>query len=81
MTAFYHLIDAMVAGRDWPGMGDPNQARELMAAVYSERYHAAAHHREPYQLRANLQTKDEAFPFEGQPRIARRAPARTRRLA
>lgn len=65
MTAFQQLIEAMVAGRDWSGMGDPNQARALMTAVYAERYHGAAHHRERYQLRANLQKKGEAASYAG----------------
>jgi 5-methylcytosine-specific restriction protein B len=65
MTAFQQLIDAMRAGRDWSGMGDPNQARELMAAVYTERYHGAAHHKDRYQLRANLQKKEEAASYAG----------------
>jgi len=65
MTAFQQLIGAMRAGRDWSGMGDPNQARELMAAVYAERYHGAAHYRDRYQLRANLQKKEEAASYAG----------------
>ena len=65
MSAFQDLINAMVAGRDWTGMGNADQARELMAAVYAERYHSAAHHRQRYQVRANLQKKDEVASYAG----------------
>ncbi|MBK1629141.1 hypothetical protein CKO31_00010 [Thiohalocapsa halophila] len=65
MSAFQDLIAAMVAGRDWAGMGNSDQARELMTAVYGERYHSAAHHRERYQLRANLQKKEEVASYAG----------------
>lgn len=65
MTAFQQLIDAMRAGRDWSGMGDPNQARELMTAVYAERYHGAAYYKDRYQLRANLQKNEEAASYAG----------------
>jgi 5-methylcytosine-specific restriction protein B len=65
MTAFEKLIAAMVSGRDWTGMGSSDQARELMASVYAERYHRAAHHQERYQVRANLQKKEEAASYAG----------------
>ncbi len=46
MTAFNELLSAMIMGRDWTGMGNHDQARELMARVYAERCHSAAHHRD-----------------------------------
>ncbi|NCA70471.1 MAG: AAA family ATPase [Sphingobacteriia bacterium] len=65
MTALRRLLDAMIAGVDWSGMGNPEQARELMAAVYAERYHGAAHHRERYQTRVNLQKKADVASYAG----------------
>lgn len=65
MRAFQDLIAAMIAGRDWPGMGNSEQARELMTAVYSERYHSAAHFRDRYQQRANLQKKEDVASYAG----------------
>ena len=65
MSAFQDLVTAMVAGRTWGGMGDGEQARELMEAVYQERYHGAAHHRERYQLRVNLQKKEDVASYAG----------------
>ena len=35
MTAFNELLSAMIMGRDWTGMGNHDQARELMARVLS----------------------------------------------
>jgi len=65
MTAFNELLSAMIMGRDWTGMGNHDQARELMARVYAERCHSAAHHRDRYQLRANLQKKDDVAAYAG----------------
>lgn len=65
MTAFNELLSAMIMGRDWTGMGNHDQARELMARVYAKRCHSAAHHRDRYQLRANLQKKDDVAAYAG----------------
>jgi 5-methylcytosine-specific restriction protein B len=65
MTAFNELLVAMIAGRDWSGMGNAEQAREHMAAVYSDRCHGAAHHRDRYQMRANLQKKADVASYAG----------------
>lgn len=65
MNAFNELLSAMIMGRDWTGMGNHDQARELMARVYAERCHSAAHHRDRYRLRANLQKKDDVAAYAG----------------
>ena len=65
MTAFEDLVDGMCQGRSWSRMGDTDTVRELLDAVYRERCHSAAHHRDAYQLRVNLQKKDEAASYAG----------------
>ena len=65
MTAFDELISGMVQGRTWPVTGDSDKVRELLGRVYDERCHSARHHREAYQLRVNLQKKDDAASYAG----------------
>lgn len=65
MTAFDELVAGMAAGRSWSLMGDGDAVRELLDRVYDERCHGARHHREAYQLRANLQKKDDAASYAG----------------
>lgn len=65
MTAFDELIAGMAAGRAWPLMGDSDAVRALLDRVYGERYHGARHHRDAYQLRVNLQKKDDAASYAG----------------
>jgi 5-methylcytosine-specific restriction protein B len=65
MTAFNDLIDAMSAGRDWHLMGNTEEVRALMSRVYDERYHGAAHFKDRYQQRVNLQKKEDAASWAG----------------
>ncbi len=57
------LFEAMVAGRDWPGMDRNPEARELLEAVFKERFHAQDW--TMFQARANLQKKDRAASYAG----------------
>ncbi len=65
MSAFEELVAAMVEGRGWSAMGDGDLARALLARVYEERCHNARHHRERYQVRVNLQKKDDDASYAG----------------
>lgn len=65
MPAFDDLLQALIAGRTTPLMGAPEPARALLEQVYTDRYHAAKHHRDAYQLRVNLQKKDDAASYAG----------------
>jgi 5-methylcytosine-specific restriction protein B len=65
MSAFDELLDGMVQGRAWDLMGDGDAVRELLGRVYDERYHKATHHKERFQLRVNLQKKDDSASFAG----------------
>lgn len=46
-------------------MGDSESVRGLLDRVYAERCHSARHHRDAYQLRVNLQKKDDAASYAG----------------
>ncbi len=65
MTAFSELIEGMAHGRAWSLMGDSDAVRMLLDRVYEERYHSAKHHRDAYQVRVNLQKKDDAASYAG----------------
>lgn len=65
VTAFSELIAGMAAGRSWTHMGDSEVVKKLLGQVYAERYHGAAHHRDRFQLRVNLQKKDDAASYAG----------------
>jgi len=65
MTAFEELLRGMAAGRSWELMGNADTARDLMHRVYEERYHGAAHFKDRFQLRVNLQKKDDAASYAG----------------
>jgi len=67
MSAFDDLITAMTQGRAWPTTGDTAAVKALLDRVYDERCHSAKHHRDRYQLRANLQKKkpSEAASYAG----------------
>jgi 5-methylcytosine-specific restriction enzyme B len=65
MTAFDELIQGMASGRQWSLMGDSDAVRGLLTRVYDERCHSAKHHKDAYQLRANLQKKDDAASYAG----------------
>lgn len=65
MSAFGELVDGMAQGRRWERMGDTESVRELLERVYDERCHRAKHYRDAYQLRVNLQRKDDAASYAG----------------
>ena len=65
MSATNELIDGMAQGREWIAMGDSESVRTLLGRVYDERYHSAAHHKDRFQLRVNLQKKDDAASYAG----------------
>lgn len=65
MSAINELTDGMAQGRDWSAMGDSDAVRTLLSRVYDERYHSAAYHRDRFQLRVNLQKKDDAASYAG----------------
>jgi 5-methylcytosine-specific restriction protein B len=64
-SAFDELIAGMAAGRAWAQMGDGDAVRALLDRVYAERFHGGRHHRDAYQLRVNLQKKDDAASYAG----------------
>lgn len=65
MSAFDELVEGMAVGRNWSLMGDGDAVRALLDRVYEERCHGARHHRDAYQLRVNLQKKDDAASYAG----------------
>lgn len=65
MTAFDELITVMAQGRNAPLFGEPDKVRTLLDRVYEERCHNARHHRDAYQLRVNLQKKEDAASYAG----------------
>ncbi|MCC6644590.1 MAG: AAA family ATPase [Polyangiaceae bacterium] len=65
MTAFEELVAGMARGRAWPLTGDSDKVRALLDRVYDERCHRAKHHKDAYQLRVNLQKKDDAASYAG----------------
>ncbi len=66
MTAVNELIKELVAGRNSVLMGrDREEIDGLLNRVYDERAHSAAHHKEKYQWRANLQRAEESASYAG----------------
>lgn len=65
MSVFQDLLTGMVAGRQWDLMGDTEQVRRLLWSVYEERYHRGARYRERFEVRVNLQKKDDAASYAG----------------
>ena len=65
MTAFDELIREMALGRKSKLMGEGDTAKTLLGKVYDERCHSARHHKEAYQVRVNLQKKDDAASYAG----------------
>ena len=65
MKATEELIQGMVQGREWDLMGDNDAVRQLLGRVYDERCHSAAHYKEQFQLRVNLQKKEDAASYAG----------------
>ena len=65
MTGFEDLVDGMAQGRDWPLMGDTAAVRDVLGRVYNERCHSAKHYAGAYQLRINLQAKEDAASYAG----------------
>ncbi len=65
MSAFDELIDGIAQGRAWEAMGDSDRVRGLLDRVYDERCHSAKRHRDRYQLRVNLQKKEDSASYAG----------------
>lgn len=65
MSAMHELINGMAQGRGWSAMGESDTVRTLLGRVYDERYHSAAYHKDRFQLRENLQKKDDAASYAG----------------
>ena len=65
MSATQELIEAMALGRAWSAMGDSEAVRTMLGRVYGERYHSAAYHRDRFQIRVNMQKKDDAASYAG----------------
>lgn len=65
MSATNDLLDAMVQGRQWQSMGDGDAVRALLGRVYDERFHKAAHHKDRFQVRVNMQKKDDVASYAG----------------
>ncbi|MGI5864844.1 MAG: McrB family protein [Myxococcales bacterium] len=65
MTATQELVQGMAEGREWSLMGDTTAVRNLLERVYDERYHRAAHHKDRFQVRVNLQKKADAASYAG----------------
>lgn len=65
MIATRELINGMAQGREWSAMGDSDAVRALLGRVYDERCHRASHYKDRFQLRVNLQKKDDAASYAG----------------
>jgi 5-methylcytosine-specific restriction protein B len=65
MSAMNELIDGMARGRDWSSMGDGDAVRSLLDRVYDERCHSAAYHKDRFQIRVNMQKKDDVASYAG----------------
>lgn len=65
MGAVHELIKGMVQGREWDLMGNGDSVRALLNQVYDERYHRATHYKDRFQLRVNLQKKDDSASYAG----------------
>ncbi len=65
MQAIDELIQGIAHGRDWSLIGDTDRVRALLERVYDERYHKAAHHKERFQLRVNLQNQEDVASYAG----------------
>ncbi|MBI3726264.1 AAA family ATPase [bacterium] len=63
--AFEELLGGMVAGREWDAMEASARVRKLLDAVYEERFHSAEHEKSRYQVRVNLQKKEDAASYAG----------------
>jgi 5-methylcytosine-specific restriction protein B len=65
MTEFANLFNAMAKGRAWDLMGDSKSVRDFLWRVYDERYHKAKYYKERFQIRVNLQDKDDSASYAG----------------
>lgn len=65
MTEFANLFGAMAKGRAWESMGDSKSVRDFLWRVYEERYHKAKHYKDRFQIRVNLQDKDDSASYAG----------------
>lgn len=65
MNKLARRMKGMAQGRAWSLMGDGDAVRQRLDRVYDERYHRALHHKYRFQLRVNLQRKDDAASYAG----------------
>jgi 5-methylcytosine-specific restriction enzyme B len=65
MTEFESFFQAMAKGRSWELMGDSKPVREFLWRVYDERFHKGKHYKDRYQIRVNLQDKDDSASYAG----------------
>jgi 5-methylcytosine-specific restriction enzyme B len=65
MSATEELVNGIALGRAWDLMGDSDAVRALMDRAYDERYHKSAHHKERFQIRVNLQKKEDVASYAG----------------
>lgn len=59
------MVSGMAEGRLWSLMGESDAVRALLERVYGERCHGGRHHKEAYQVRVNLQKKEDAASYAG----------------
>jgi 5-methylcytosine-specific restriction protein B len=65
MPAFDDLIAGMSTGRSWHLTGESEAVRALLDRVYDERYHKGSHYKDRFQVRVNLQKKEDAASYAG----------------
>jgi 5-methylcytosine-specific restriction protein B len=65
MTALQELVEGMARGAEWQTAGNRDAVAELLDRVYDERCHSAAHQKNAYQVRINLQRKADAASYAG----------------
>jgi len=66
MTKFDELIEGMVQGQNWAYMGNKEEKVDtLLESVYDERYHSASYNKERFQIRVNLQKKEDVASYAG----------------
>lgn len=65
MKAMDELVAGMAEGKEWDLAYESDRLRQLLDRVYDERCHRARHHRDAYQIRANVQKKESAASYAG----------------
>lgn len=65
MSAFDELVQGLTEGNEWKLTEQKDAVRGLLDRVYDERFHKAAHYKNAYQMRVNLQKKADAASYAG----------------